>query len=283
MPLRGALVYTLSFAAGLIPFVTWILTAPLGKRGFREEYLSRSGSNIFVRLIHEGSRYRDVLGIGTLHSPLLQQVPVRIFIPLTFLIASWLLWRHRRTWFLIECVLLVPTACWFIEMVNKSSRYLTLLAMVFAVTIGAAVTVTRGTRWRRWVVALGSLVVVAQLGANLLLLANARTADYSALEAELEKTIPAGEPVYGTITFWLALRDHTFISQERTTPAQAATDDHVKYFILGDRMMAQGDAWDAAYYDQMHRSLADIEERGQLVREIPSRYYGDLRVYRMAP
>jgi 4-amino-4-deoxy-L-arabinose transferase-like glycosyltransferase len=279
--LRGALAFSLGLGLGMLPFVTWILTAPLGREGFREEYLSRGHGALLERIVHEGSRYHDVLGLGMVHQGPLQYVPLRAFVPLVFIAGSVLLARYRRKWFTVELLLLVPTVLWFVEMVNKSSRYLTLLAFVFAVTIGAAVTVSRGTAWRRVLVWAAVVVVAAQALTNGYLLLGARKANYSELGEQLRQTIPAGEPVYGTITFWLALRDHTFISQERTTPEQAAGEDHVKYFLLGDRMMVQGSAWDADYYERMHRSLAEIQAKAQLVRTIPSAYYGQIEVYRL--
>ena len=279
---RGVLLYGAGFVAGLVPFVTWVLTAPLGRQSFREEYLSRAGGGLQERILHEAHRYSDVFGMNMLHGHGLESLPVRLPIPLLFLFATWLLWRYARRWFYLELVLLLPTLLWFVETVNKSSRYLALVAPVLGFAFGAAMAATRERgRWRTAIVLASGFVILAQLGANLLLLRGASKANYNRVGALLDASVPAGEPAYGTITFWLAMRNHTYISEERTTPEMAAQNFGVHYFILGDRMMTEGNDWDADYYARTRKSLADIEANGTLVRSIPDPYYGALKVYRI--
>ena len=79
-----------------------------------------------------------------IHGHGLEGVPLRLPIPLLFVVASYLLWRYRREWFRVELVLLVPTVLWLVDTVNKSSRYLALLAPVFALAIGAGVAAVQG-------------------------------------------------------------------------------------------------------------------------------------------
>jgi 4-amino-4-deoxy-L-arabinose transferase-like glycosyltransferase len=279
--LRGVVLYVAGFCVGLVPFATWVLTAPLGKESFREEYLSRAGGDLHVRIVHEMHRYSDVFGLNMLHGHGLDSLPVRLPIPLCFLFATWLLWRYARQWFYLEMLLLLPTLLWFVETVNKSSRYMALIAPMLGFAFGAAIMATRGKgRWRTAILVASGFVIVAQLGANLLLLRGASKADYNRVGALLDAAVPVGEPAYGTITFWLAMRNHPYISQERTTPEMAAHDYGVHYFILGDRMMAEGNDWDAEFYEKTRKSLADIQANGTLVRSIPDPYYGNLRVYR---
>ena len=280
--LRGVLLYSAGFFAGLVPFVAWVLTVSLGRQSFREEYMSRAGGGLHERIVHEAHRYSDVLGLNMLHGHGLEKLPVRLPIPLLFLFATWLLWRHARQWFYLELVLLVPTLLWFVETVNKSSRYLALVAPVLGLVFGAAVAATRGRgRLRTAMVAASAFVILAQLGANLVLLRSARKANYNRMGALLDAAVPPGEAAYGTITFWLAMRNHPYISEERTTPEMAAHDYGVHYFILGDRMMTEGNNWDAEYYERTRKSLADIQANGTLVRSIPDPYYGALKVYRI--
>jgi hypothetical protein len=96
----------------------------------------------------------------------------------------------------------------------------------------------------------------------------------------LNSVVPAGQPVYGTITFWLAMHEHPYLSYERTTPRMAQEQFGVHYFVLGDRMMTQGEPWDAAFYEDMNQYLADLVHRSTLVGNFPDPYYGDLKVYR---
>ena len=285
-PLRGALLYTLGFAAGLIPYAVWILHAgQTGKLSFQHEFIGRAeGSSLAARLAGETSRYSDLLGLGMLHTHGLGSVPVRLPIPLVFLAASYLLWRFRRTWFYAELVLLIPTVLWLVYTANKSSRYLVLLAPLFAMVIGAAAASLRGRpKAHRAMVLAAALVVVAQLGANLFLLNQARHANYKKVGDELRSVIPPGATTYGAVTFWLALRNRNYIAYERTSPEIAANEFHAQYFIVGDRMMAGETSWANDYYKQLKRDTLAVASRGKLVAEFPDPYYGDLKIYKLQP
>jgi len=284
-PARGAIAFSLGYILGLVPFAAWILTSPMGSAGFHEEYLSRAGGGaLWLRFLHEGRRYSDLLGLNMLHGHHLESIPVRLPIPLLFLAASYLLWKHRRQWFYIELVLLSPTILWLIYTVNKSSRYLAILAPLFALAIGAAVAATTTNRkLHRAVLVLSCLAVIAQLSANLYLLRGARTANYNKVTAELQSAIPPGQTAYGTITFWLALRDHPYISYERTDPWMAARQYHARYFIVGDRMMTTGQAGDEDFFQGLNQTMAEVIAQSKLVAEFPDPYYGDLKIYQLQP
>jgi 4-amino-4-deoxy-L-arabinose transferase-like glycosyltransferase len=277
-PLRGALVYTSGFFTGLIPFALWIFTNPRGPEGFRAEYMARTHETLLMKLLHEGKRYGDMLGLHQLSA--MPGLPVRLPIPLFFLAATILLWKYRRTWFYLELLLLIPTALWFIETANKSSRYLALMAPFIGLTAGAAVAVCVSRRWLKPALAAVALWITMQFLSNLMLLHAASKADYTRVGEQLRSVIPVNEPVYATITFWLAFHDQAFISYERTTPRMAEQQYGVRYFILGDRMMTQGEPWDAQFYDDMNQYLATLVTRSTLVGEFPDPYYGNLRVYR---
>lgn len=285
MPLRGVLLYSVGYFAGLIPYAAWVLRMPggLGRTSFRFEFLHRTaGASFPMRVLQELPRYRDYFGFGMLHGHGLASLPVRLPIPLALLAATWLLWRYRRGWFYGELLLLVPSMLWLVYTVNKSSRYLAILSPVVALVLaGAVAAVWQHARLRRWAVAVVLLVCLAQFGANLLLLNGARKADYRHVTAELESVIPPDETAYGTITFWFGLRDHPYISSERTDPQQAARDYGARYFIAGDRMMTEGSSTDAAYYVTLRQQYIEIEARSTLVGEFDDPYYGDLKVYRL--
>jgi 4-amino-4-deoxy-L-arabinose transferase-like glycosyltransferase len=280
--LRGALLYTVGFAVGLVPFAVWILTAPQGKEGFRTEYLSRAVKTpLLIKLVHEGHRYSDFLGFNVLHGHGLDWLPIRLPIPLILLFASYLLWKRKREWLYLELLLLVPSLLWLVYTVNKSSRYLSILAPAFALVLGAAVASTKNDpRRKRGMLVLTMFVICAQGASNIFLLNGARKADYNKVETELRSVIPAGETVYGTITFWLAFHDRSFISYERTTPTMAADTYKAKYFIVGDRMMTIGDPEDS-FYEGLRSQLQKVKSNGTLVGHFPDPYYGDLEVYRI--
>ena len=280
-PIRGALLYTVGFFTGLVPFAVWILTNPLGRTGFRAEYLARVHETLLMKLIHETRRYSDMLGLHQLHGNGLEWVPVRLPIVLCFIAATFILWKYARRLFYLEMLLVLPTILWFVETANKSSRYFALSAPFIGLTVGAAAAVTLNRPgWRRPAVAVVSFMVAMQFVSNVVLLRAASRADYNKVGAELRSVVPAGQPVYGTITFWLAFRDYPFISYERTTPRMAEEQFGVHYFVLGDRMMTQGEPWDAQFYADMNEYLAALVGRSTLVGHFPDPYYGDLKVYR---
>ncbi len=282
--LPGTFLYVGGVAAGLAPYVAWIVRAPLGRQAFAHEFLSRAGNtSLLSRLFEEKRRYADLIGLKMLHGHGLESIPARLPIPLLFLFACYLLWQFRRSWFYVELLLLLPTMAWLVFMVFKSSRYLALLAPVFAMAIGAAIAAARERQLlHKTLLAMAGLAVVAQFGANLLLLRAARTANFTRLTQELRAVIPADEPVYGTITFWLAFHDRPFISYERTEPAMAAQEDHVRYFIAGDRMMTSPDVFgEKGFYQDLNREMDELEARSDLAAEVVDPYYGDLKVYRL--
>jgi 4-amino-4-deoxy-L-arabinose transferase-like glycosyltransferase len=282
-PLRGAIGYTLGYGLGLLPFAIWLLTSPSGGAGFREEYLGKAeGLSLWLKFLQEGHRYSDLLGFNILHGHGLESIPVRLPIPLFIIAASYFLWKLRRQWFYLELLLLIPSVLWLIYTANKSSRYLAILAPLFALAIGAAVTATRADRkLRTFLLALSCMVVMAQISANILLLHTARNADYNKVTAELRSVIPPGHTAYGTITFWLALHDRPFISYERTEPLMAAVQFHARYFISGDRMMASGDPNDEVFHKNLNQSMAEVISRSAMVGHFPDPYYGDLKVYQL--
>lgn len=282
--LRSGLAYAAGYGLGLVPFTVWILTAPMGIAGFRGEFLSRAaGTPLWVKLLQEGHRYCDLLGFNMLHNHGLESIPVRLPIPLFILATSFLLWKFRRHWFYLELLLLIPSIVWLIYTVNKSSRYLAIVAPVFALAMGAAFAATGSNRRLQRVILVSCcLVAAAQLSANLVLLRAARSANYDNVAKQLNSVIPPGETAYGTITFWLALRDHPFISYERTDPWMAANRFHARYFIAGDPVMTNGSLGnDAAFYAELHRNMAEIIARSKLVGAFPDPYYGDLKVYEL--
>ncbi len=284
-PLRGVLPYCGGYFAGLLPYAIWVMGKPNGegRNDFRLEFLNRAVEKpLLSKLYDEMARYNDYFGFGMLHSHGLHWVPVRLFIPLVFLLATALLWRYRRNWFYVELLLLLPSMLWLIDTANKSSRYLAILAPVTVLVLGGAVAaVALRPKLQRVAFALAALVVVAQFGANLLLLNGARKANYSKVTAELESVIPPGAPAYGTITFWFGLRNHPFISDERTDPIVAARDFGSKYFISGDRMMTEGAGTDPGFYTPLREHLHQVQSNGTQVGEFNDTYYGDLKVYRI--
>lgn len=281
--LRGGLSYAVGYGLGLVPFAAWIMTAPLGRAGFRQEFLSRAvNTPLWSKFLQEGHRYSDLLGLNMLHGHGLESIPIRLPIPLFVITASFLLWKLRRKWFYLELLLLAPSTLWLVYTVNKSSRYLTILAPVFALAMGAAVAATgKNSKLHRVVTVCCCLVIATQLSANLFLLHAARNANYDKVAAELRSVIPPGQAACGTITFWLALHDHPYISYERTDPLMAANQFNVRYFISGDRVLMNGLPGGETFFADLRQNMAEAIAHGKLVGHFPDPYYGDLKVYEL--
>ncbi|MGI4756880.1 MAG: ArnT family glycosyltransferase [Janthinobacterium lividum] len=283
--LRGVLLYSAGYLAGLVPYAMWVLGMANGegRRDFRLEFISRAkGDSFLTKFLQELHRYADYFGVGMLHSHSLHALPVRLPIPLVFFLATFLLWHFRRNWFYLELLLLVPTMLWLIDTANKSSRYLAILSPITVLVLGGAAAVLHGRgHLQRWAIVVAGCVIVAQFGANLILLNGARKADYSRVTAELQSVIPPGSAAYGTITFWFGMRDHPYISDERTDPLQAAQEYGSKYFISGDRMMTEGSSTDGDFYTDLRLHMTQVAATGTLVGEFDDPYYGDLKVYRI--
>jgi hypothetical protein len=98
----------------------------------------------------------------------------------------------------------------------------------------------------------------------------------------LRSVIPPGQTAYGTITFWLALHDRSFISYERTDPWMAVNQFHARYFIADDRVMASRSTEEEAFYEDLRRSMSEVIAHSKLVGHFPDPYYGDLKVYELA-
>jgi hypothetical protein len=280
---RSVGAYCGGYIAGLVPYATWILTAPLGRAGFQQEFLSRAArSSIPAKFIAEWARYRDFVGLGIVHSHGLDQLPLRLPVVLIYLGFILVLWRWGRRWVLLEILFLLPTMTWLVYTVNKTSRYLCLLAPLLALSFGAAIAATAGNaRVRRWVLATGCLAMVIQAGANLFLLKAARNANFPQVEMQLRRAVPAGEPVYGTITFWMAFPDRPYVAYERTGPFQAAREDGVRYFITGDRVMVNGLPGDEDFYRRLNAQISVLISHCRPVAKIVDDYYGRMTVYEL--
>jgi hypothetical protein len=171
---------------------------------------------------------------------------------------------------------------WLVRMPNASSRYYAIVAPAFGLAMGLAVTALAGTRWYRAAMGVCVLSAVTQVGGTVLLLNQARKADYPALSAKLRAAIPAGHSCYGAMTFQFALLDRECHSYDRTPFSYTAAVQRPEYMILGDRVMMRGSGRGADEFSEVRQqAFAFVERRGQLTARIDDPFYGDLRVYRI--
>jgi len=282
----GVLSFTVAYLLGILPYAIWLLTAPFGVTVFRRVFLEKeAGWTLQQKILGEFGRYSDFFGFHQLHGNGLEWLPTRLPVPLLIMLAFMLLWRFRRLWFILGLLLLLPEVLWLAYTPNKNIRYLCLLSPFYALIVGAAFAATASQRKLQRVLMWAIIVVVIfQAAANFYLLNSARRADFPTVARHLQAAIPAGEPVYGTITFWMALPDHPYISYERTDLFMAANDDHVQYFITGDNVMVNGNRYgDDEFYQKLRVSVAELKNVCQAIAKIPDDYYGNLEVCRLVP
>ena len=80
------------------------------------------------------------------------------------------------------------------------------------------------------------------------------------------------------MTFWLGLRNHTFVTYMRTPWTEAVDRWKVNVVILDDFVMAGGGPsgeW-KALRDEVYLFL---QQNGQLIGEVDGGFYGELKVY----
>ena len=281
---RRVAAYVLGLAVSIAPYGFWLTSDDLHRAGFRATYMSRAvNSSLWQRLAGETERLADFVGLGSQRLPLPFHIPYRLHIAL---IVTWalvyLLGKRPRLAGEIA-VLLVVNFLWWMFMVNKSPRYITTLAPVLVAMVSIALAAAaKDVRWRRTAIAAGLLFGVSQLAGNAFLLYRYRNADYEAVARGLRAVIPAGAPVYGIITFYLALNDRTYYSYDRTPFAYAMTNLRPPYLILYDRVMMHGSGHGEDNFRELRgRETEFVRAHATLAGRVSNEFYGDLEVYRV--
>jgi hypothetical protein len=177
-----------------------------------------------------------------------------------------------RYFIMIVPVLAVFSAMMFVGMSEKSPRV--------------------GTRTCSWVLRKGwvtrsllvGLVLLNQVAGNVYVLWEHRTCDYERLVGQLREVIPRGSRVWGTVSFWIGLRDHPYRSQ--LTPVDDVIRFRPEYVILFDT-----DIW--GNRSATVRRVVDFKkdwtplrlhmerlcrDQGRVIGRIDDEFYGDLEV-----
>jgi 4-amino-4-deoxy-L-arabinose transferase-like glycosyltransferase len=280
---KRAWVLVLASAATLIPFVVWLFHDPIRLEAFRQLY-GRGARFTFLALLHgEGIRYADFLGFGNQRFRFLPfPVPLRLHIALLIAASLAVLAWKRRPMFWTLLMLIVPSLLIWPKTANPTVRYFAVTAPYFALAAGIAWLELRKTRWRPVFAAWVAVVVLTQIGGNLLVLRQARSANYASVTRSLRTIVPADARVYGAITFFLALHDRKYYSWHRT-PLQFAVDQlGVNYMILNDRVLLHGSGYgNDDWQDIRETASAFVRTSADLVGRVPDPFYGDLEVYRV--
>ena len=231
----------------------------------------------------ELSRYSDFIGMPSSRFRFPIPLPYRLHVVVALLAAAWFLWRYNRSLFYKVLCLLLPCMLWWMYIRNQTVRYTATAAPYFALLLaGAAIALWNARpRWRKQVVAVAVLLLVAQVASNYFLLYRYRKADYLALAGRFHALIPKDATVYGALHFWMAFHDQPFFSYNRT-PLQYALDHGASYLVLNDNLMLYGNGWGVDDWQKVRSdSAAFVRDNATLVGRTPNPYYGDLEIYRV--
>jgi hypothetical protein len=275
--------FVIGIAAMVIPFLLWTHSSPEYAAAFREMY-SRGSAEGLLRKVYQEIFWRgaDILGMGTSLLGLPDVIPYRAPIVLLFASSLVVLWFRDRRLAILLLVPLAIAALWFTYTVNKSIRYVAVIAPLLCIALGAAVSILRNNRhWIRPATAVFGLLVLFQIGGNLAILLQYRDSDYRLIRRELTRIIPPEASVYGTLTLWMALYDRTYNSYERLSFDEAVERRNITHIILNDRIMTNGTRRTPSLTALKEKILAYLRNHGERVGSVASQFYGDLEVYRV--
>jgi hypothetical protein len=277
-----AYAYLAAFALSLLPFVIWLFSSPQHIAAARYLYGQSSGGTLMFVLTKEKLRILDFLGASNqrLHLPF--PFPLRLHIALAIAAAFAVLLRFKPRIFWPLAILVTTYLVWLLKLPNPSARYYAVAAPLFGLAVGFAVTALAETRWHAAAVAVCALCIVSQVFGTVLLLRQARNADYPALTAQLRAAISAGHSCYAAMTFQFALFDRECHSYDRTPFSYTVEVQRPEYMILGDRVMMNGSGLGDDNFEELRKqAFAFVQRMGYLTARIEDPFYGDLRVYRI--
>ena len=193
---------TTGIVIGLLPLAIWLTSSPTNMEAARHMYGRTAGFSLLETTLKESGRWADFIGISNqrLHLPF--PLPLRLHIALTFLGAFLVLWFKNRPLFSIFAIITIPHLIWWTRLPNATARYFAIVAPLFALATAFAVTSLSDKKpWFRAAAAIYVVCVISQVAGNLLILNQARKADYVSLGVKLREAIPPGKSCYGAMTF----------------------------------------------------------------------------------
>ena len=276
--------FSLGFFIFILPLVAWVIyfDGPEFK-SFQHSWLGRWGRNsesdgsfvsfVSTLLVAEwNGRYADFI-----------QFPFRLHIALVSaaLIVVAVVKRDKVQ---RAIALLVIFQLLFFIFVNNAAlivRYLTTAVPLVALLGGYWTWKLYSNKTRLSLLTTAVIVLslgVSQVAGNAIYLWQYRDADYLEVGRQLDAIIPDNSTIYGNMTFWLALRDHTFIHYRRTPWKKAVDYWQPDVVIMNDWTMTG----QAERHELRQELYAYIEDHGELLGEVKNGFYGDLEVYKIS-
>jgi hypothetical protein len=255
-------------------------------QAFHELYAARHGRVTPGDLLRgEIIRYSDFLGIGSQRLHFLPfPVPLRLHVFVLIAAALAILAWKRRSLFWALVILIVPSLLIWPQTANPTVRYFATVTPYFGIAVGAALVSLKEASWHRIFAIACGLVVFTEFAGNLLVLRQARTANYPQVTRELRAIVPPDARVYGAITFFLSLYDRPYYSWNRTPLEFAVQKLGVNYLVLNDRVLLHGSGYGLDDWAEVRDAAARfVRSRADLVGKVPDAFYGDLEIYRVRP
>jgi hypothetical protein len=275
--------FAATMAITLGSFALWVRSDADHLAAYHSDYVTRASVPLREKIGQEVIRYEDFLGFSNQRTPLPFQIPVRAHIALAILASFLILWRFSRTATLDLAVCMAANALLWTLLTNKTARYFSISAPLFALLIAlAGVALLGKTNWTRTAAYAIALVLVSQFAGNALLLHSFRTANYAMVTQQLRAAIPEDKSAYGLTAFWLALNDHKYYAYDRAPFDYAISTLKPDYLILNDRVMMYGSGLGQDEFKELRGQSNEFARRSaSLVSTIPSPYYGTLEIYRV--
>ena len=274
--------FVLGIALSIAPFAFWVSSNPARTDAFKRLWGRGQSTTVEMLMSQEKARYSDFIGIQSQRIPLPINIPTRIHIVVSIIMAAILLLSTAPSVAGWITLLVVPSLLLWTTEVNPTSRFFVIVAPYLTVVLvaGALAFGKTPTRMRITICVL-VLIGLTQAAGNTYLLGRARSADYRAVTFGLRELIPGDAPVYGAITFWLALYDRPFYAYNRT-PLDYGLQHGVRYIIMNDRVMLNGTGYGSNFFEPLLLQLkAFLPKHGELVGTVKNAFYGDLEVYRI--
>ena len=270
-------------ALALAPFLLFVMSSPVRRSEFIAEYTYGQGHPLSDIPALELSRYKDFIGMpsGRFHMPV--PLPYRLHVVLALLAAVYILYRYNRPLLGKLACFILPCMVWWAYERFETPRYMATASPYLSLLLAGGVTTLIAHRpaWRKRVLVVAMLLAAAEAAGNYAFLYLYRKADYVDLGHKLEAIIPKDATVYGALTFWMALNDHTYYSWNRA-PLEYALDHGATYLILNDRVLLNGSGFGKDDWRNIREALHGyVRQNASLVGRVPNPFYGDLEIYKV--
>jgi hypothetical protein len=279
---RSFAMFAVGVAVALTPYLVWCFSDAAHIASFTTAWIQKAREPLLLRIVGERDRWADFAGFGSQRVALPRHIPFRIHLVAAVVAAFFALVRLRPKLGSALLALLLINAGWWLCLVGKGPRYMTVVSPIFAILFGVVVSASAGRTRLVWKAVVAG-VLLTQIAGSTYWIYRYREADYPSVSSQLRVAIPPGSSVYGITTFWLGLSDRIYYAYDRT-PFEFARDRlKPEFVILNDRVMVQGSGHGADEFRDLRAQLGQVtRERGSRVAVVSNEFYGNLEVYRLS-